>query len=140
MIPPAVAPGGEVLVYESPDGEVRVDMRLDHETVWLNQEQMGQLFGRERSVITKHVRNVFREGELEPEATCAKFAQVQTEGERTVTRDIDHYNLDVIISVGSLGEQNHVVDDVLVPLPGGHVAGRLGDHVLRVRGDHDRVK
>lgn len=94
------APGGEVLLYEAPDGEVRVDVRLDHETVWLTQEQMGRLFGRERSVITKHVRNVFREGELEPEATCAKFAQVQTEGERTVTRKIDHYNLDVITYVG----------------------------------------
>jgi hypothetical protein len=72
-------------------------VRLDHETVWLTQEQMSQLFARERSVITKHVRNVFREGELDPEATCAKFAQVQTEGERTVTREVDHYNLDLII-------------------------------------------
>ena len=94
------SPSGQVLVYEAPDGTARVDVRLDHETVWLTQEQMGRLFGRERSVITKHVRNVFREGELEPEATCAKFAQVQIEGERTVTREIDHYNLDVIISVG----------------------------------------
>jgi len=100
MRTPAEAPGGEVVLYEAPAGEVRVDVRLDHETVWLTQEQMGQLFGRERSVITKHVRNVFREGELELEATCAKFAQVQTEGERTVAREIDHYNLDVIISVG----------------------------------------
>ena len=96
----AEAPGGEVLLYEAPGGQVRVDVRLDHETVWLTQEQMSKLFGRERSVITKHVRNVFREGELAPETTCAKFAQVQTEGERTVTREIDHYNLDVIISVG----------------------------------------
>lgn len=90
----------ELIIYEAPDGKVRVDVRLDHETVWLTQDQMSQLFGRERSVITKHVRNVFKEGELEPEATCAKFAQVQPEGERTVTREIDHYNLDVIISVG----------------------------------------
>jgi hypothetical protein len=100
MINHSEAHGGEVLLYEAPDGEVRVDVRLDHETVWLTQEQMSQLFARERSVITKHVRNVFREGELDPEATCAKFAQVQTEGERTVTREVDHYNLDVIISVG----------------------------------------
>ncbi|MBI3147733.1 MAG: virulence protein RhuM/Fic/DOC family protein [Betaproteobacteria bacterium] len=100
MSTPTEAPGGEVLLYEAPDGQVRVDVRFDHETVWLTQEQMSQLFGRERSVITKHVRNVFREGELAPEATCAKFAQVQTEGERTVTREIDHYSLDVIISVG----------------------------------------
>ena len=88
---------GEVLVYEAADGTVRVDVRVQGDTVWLRQDQMSQLFGRERSVITKHVRNVFREGELETEATCAKFAQVQIEGERTVTREIDHYNLDVII-------------------------------------------
>ena len=91
---------GDIRVYEAPDGGVRVDVRLDRETVWLTQEQMSQLFGRERSVITKHVRNVFREGELDSRATCAKFAQVQTEGARTVTREVDHYNLDVIISVG----------------------------------------
>ena len=68
MRTPAEAPGGEVVLYEAPDGEVRVDVRLDHETVWLTQEQMGQLFGRERSVITKHVGNVFREGELDQES------------------------------------------------------------------------
>ena len=100
MSSPADVPGGEVILYEAPDGAVRVDVRLVHETVWLTQAQMVELFGRERSVITKHVRNVFREGELEQKATCAKFAQVQTEGERTVTREVDHYNLDVIISVG----------------------------------------
>jgi len=100
MNSPIDARGGEVLLYVAPDGKVRVDVRLDNETVWLTQEQMSQLFGRERSVISKHVGNVFRERELEPEATRAKFAQVQTEGARTVTREIEHYNLDVIISVG----------------------------------------
>jgi len=59
MSAPVEPPGGEVRVYEAADGEVRVDVRLDRETVWLTQEQMSQLFGRERSVITKHVRNVF---------------------------------------------------------------------------------
>ncbi|MFB1486130.1 MAG: virulence protein RhuM/Fic/DOC family protein [Thiocapsa sp. C3-sup] len=93
-------PGGEILVYEAPDGGVRVDVRLERETVWLTQQQMTELFGRERSVITKHIGNVFKEGELEASATCAKFAQVQREGQRTVARDVDHYNLDVIISVG----------------------------------------
>ena len=97
MTRPADAPRGEVLVYEAQDGEVRVDVRLDHETVWLTQEQMSQLFGRERSVITKHIRNVFREGELETEATCAKFAHTAEDGK---TYQVDHYNLDVIISVG----------------------------------------
>lgn len=93
----AGTPGGEIIVYEAPDGEVRVDVRLERETVWLTQEQMSQLFERERSVITKHVRNVFKEGELEPKAVCAKFAHTAADGK---TYQVDHYNLDVIISVG----------------------------------------
>ena len=97
---PASAPGGEVVVYEAPDGEVRVDVRFDRETVWLTQQQMAELFGRDRSVVTRHIRNAFREGELDPEATSAKFARVQSEGGRKVSREVDHYNLDVIISVG----------------------------------------
>jgi prophage maintenance system killer protein len=90
-------PRGEVLVYEAPDGAARVDVRLERDTVWLRQEQMSQLFGRERSVITKHVRNVFREGELDVEAVCAKFAHTAADGK---TYQVDHFNLDVIISVG----------------------------------------
>jgi prophage maintenance system killer protein len=92
--------GGEVVLYEAPDGQISLDVRLEKDTVWLTQAQMAELFGRERSVVTKHLRNVYREGELDSAATCAKFAQVQTEGPRTVTREVDHYNLDVIISVG----------------------------------------
>lgn len=91
---------GEVLVYEAPDGGVRVEVKLDRDTVWLTQEQMSRLFGRERSVVAKHIRNAFDEGELDLGSTCAKFAQVRAEGSRTVTREVDHYNLDVIISVG----------------------------------------
>jgi hypothetical protein len=60
----AITPGGEIVLYRSPDGAVRLDVRLEKETVWLRQEQMAKLFGRERSVITKHVRNIFKEGEL----------------------------------------------------------------------------
>jgi prophage maintenance system killer protein len=93
-------PGGEVLLYEAADGEVRVDVRLDRETVWLTKQQMAELFGRERSVISKHVGNAFREGELDAAATCANFAQVRQEGGRVVSRDVEHYNLDVVISVG----------------------------------------
>jgi prophage maintenance system killer protein len=92
--------GGEILVYEAPDGSAQVDVRLERETVWLTQQQMADLFGRERSVVTKHVRNVFKEGELDPQATSAKFAQVRSEGGRAVTREVEHFNLDVIISVG----------------------------------------
>jgi len=90
----------DVLIYEAEGGQTQVSVRLDAETVWLTQEQMAALFGRERSVVTKHLRNVFKDGELDASATCAKFAQVQNEGGRSVTRDIEYYNLDVIISVG----------------------------------------
>lgn len=100
MNPTPTLPGGDIAVYQAADGAVRVEVRLKRDTVWLNQQQMAELFGRERSVITKHVRNVFQEGELERGATCANFAQVRVEGERTVTRELEHYNLDVIISVG----------------------------------------
>ena len=95
-----IGPGGDVVVYEAPDGEVRVDVRFDGETVWLTQQQMAELFGRDRSVVTRHIRNAFREEELDPKATSAKFTQVRSEGGRTVSREVDHYNLDVIISVG----------------------------------------
>ncbi len=90
----------EIIIYEDPDITKPVQVTLEGETVWLTQEQMAILFGRERSVIAKHLRNIFKEGELVQEATCAKYAQVQTEGQRRVQRDIDHYNLDAIISVG----------------------------------------
>ena len=97
---PASHPDCDVVVYEAPDGEARVDVRLDRETVWLTRRQMAELFGRDRSVVTRHVRNVFREGELDPDATRARFARIQSEGGRTVSREMDHFDLDVIISVG----------------------------------------
>ena len=99
--PPSQDSGrGEVVVYEAPDGAVRFDVRLEHETVWLTQRQMAELFGRDRSVVAKHVANVFAEAELDPAATCAHFARVRSEGRRTVERRVDHYSLDVVISVG----------------------------------------
>jgi hypothetical protein len=90
-------PRGEIAVYQAADGSARVEVHLDRETVWLTQEQMSQLFGRERSVVTKHIRNVFREGELASESVCAKFAHTAADGK---TYQVDHYNLDVVISVG----------------------------------------
>ena len=72
----------QVILFQAADGQVSLDVRLEADTVWLSQAQMAELFGRERSVITRHVGNVFREGELEADSTCAKFAQVQTEGSR----------------------------------------------------------
>lgn len=91
---------GDLVVFEAKDGTIRLDVRLEAESVWLSQQQMAELFGRERSVVTKHIRNAFAEGELDPAATCAKFAQVRLEGGRSVSREVDYYNLDVILSVG----------------------------------------
>lgn len=91
---------GEVVVYEPPGDGARVEVRLVGETVWLTQDQMAALFGRERSVITKHLRNAYATGEIEPEATRALFARVQSEGGRQVSRQLEHYNLDAILSVG----------------------------------------
>ena len=88
-------PISDIVIYET--GEARVAVRLERESVWLAQEQMAQLFGRERSVITKHIRNVFDEGELEREAVCAKFAHTAADGK---TYPVEYYNLDVTISVG----------------------------------------
>ena len=72
----------QVILFQAADGQVSLDVRLEADTVWLSQAQMAELFGRERSVISRHVGNVFKEGELEADSTCAKFAQVQTEGSR----------------------------------------------------------
>ena len=91
---------GQILLYQTPDGESRIEVRLQGETVWLNQEQMAELFQRNKSTISRHINNAFEEGELMPEATIAFFATVQTEGKRQVERDIAFYNLDMIISVG----------------------------------------
>jgi hypothetical protein len=93
-------PGGEILVYAAPDGGVRVDVRLDRETVWLSLNQMAELFARDKSVISRHLRNVFDSGELDRLATVAKSARVQIEGGREVLRDIEYFNLDAILSVG----------------------------------------
>ena len=89
-----------MLIYQSADGKIKIDVRFRNETVWLSLDQMATLFGRDKSTISRHVKNVFEEGELTPEATVANFATVQAEGNREVTRNIDYYNLDVIISVG----------------------------------------
>jgi hypothetical protein len=90
----------EILLYQTEDGRARMEVRFEGETVWLSLGQMADLFQRDKSVISRHVKNVFDEGELRPEATVANFATVAREGDREVTRDVDHYNLDVIISVG----------------------------------------
>lgn len=90
----------EIIIYQNQDNSVQIDVKLEEETVWLSQEQMATLFGKGRSTITEHISNVFKEGELDENRTCRSFRQVRQEGNRTVERDVEHYNLDVIISVG----------------------------------------
>ena len=92
---------GQILLYKTPDGESRVEVRLQNETVWLSLDQMAELFQRNKSTISRHIKNVFEEGELQPEATVAKFATVVNRGIRGQVEDqIVFYNLDMIISVG----------------------------------------
>ncbi|MGO3689521.1 MAG: virulence RhuM family protein [Psychroflexus halocasei] len=90
----------DFILYTAPSGDVRIEIYVQNETVWLTQQKIADLFGVDRTVITKHLKNIFQEGELKKEATSAKFAQVQKEGEREVKRNIVFYNLDAIISVG----------------------------------------
>lgn len=90
----------EFLLYQTDDGETRLEVRLEGETVWLTQAQMAELFGTTPQNITLHVRSVYEEGELEAGATCKEYLQVRREGQREVARSLLHYNLDVIISVG----------------------------------------
>ncbi len=91
---------GEIIIYRAEDNTIQLDVRMENETVWLNLNQMAMLFDRDKSVISRHIRDVFRERELSKEATVAKNATVQIEGGRAIVRQMDYYNLDVIISVG----------------------------------------
>ena len=95
-----MAKGSEIVLFESADEAISLPVEFDGKTVWLSKEQMGVLFGRDRTVISRHISNIYKEGELDAGRTCAKFAQVQTEGAREVSRQTERYNLDVIISVG----------------------------------------
>lgn len=90
----------KMLIYQSADGQIKIDVRFENETVWLSLDQMSTLFGRDKSTISRHIKNIFEEGELSPDTTIANYATVQEEGNREVTRNIDYYNLDIIISVG----------------------------------------
>ena len=87
----------EIEIYKGADGETQIEVKFEGETVWLNQMQITQLFDRERSVITKHIRNIFADGELEKNAVCAFFAHTADDGK---TYDVEYYNLDVVISIG----------------------------------------
>jgi hypothetical protein len=91
---------GELLIYQNQDGTIKIDVRLEEETVWLTQAQLCDLFQKSKATISEHISNVFAEGELQATSTVRKFRTVQQEGKRQVERAIEFYNLDVIISVG----------------------------------------
>jgi hypothetical protein len=91
---------GQLLIYASEDGRMKIDVRLEGETAWLTQSDMAGLFQTTVPNISMHLRNVFEEGELQKDATIKEFLIVRREGSRQVSRPVEHYNLDAIISVG----------------------------------------
>ena len=91
---------GQVILYQTDDGQTKLEVQFKDETVWLSLDQMAELFQRDKSTISRHIKNVFDDGELKTDSTVAFFATVQKEGQRTVSRDVQFFNLDMIISVG----------------------------------------
>ena len=90
----------EIIIYQNQDGNIKIDVRLEDETVWLTQSQLCELFQKSKATVSEHIKNIYEDGELEPDATVRKFRTVQAEGSRSVERELEYYNLDVIISVG----------------------------------------
>ena len=91
---------GNIIIYQSEDGNIRLDVRLEEKTVWLTQQQMAELYGSSRTNVVEHIKHIYEEGELQENATCRNFRQVRQEGNREVAREIPYYNLDMIISLG----------------------------------------
>lgn len=89
----------DILIYQTEDNEVAVRLDGAHETLWLSQKQMAELFDKDVRTINEHLKNVYKAQELDSQSTIRKFQIVQTEGQRDVTRNIEHYNLDAILSV-----------------------------------------
>lgn len=90
----------QIIIYQTADNQTQIDVRLENETVWLTQAQMAELFQTDRTSIVRHINKIYADDELDRDSTCAKIAQVQKEGQRTVRRSIPYFNLDMIISVG----------------------------------------
>lgn len=90
----------QIMIYQSDDGKAKLEVKLQEDTVWLTLNQISELFDRDKSVVSRHIKNIFSTGELDGNLTVAKFATVQNEGGRKIKRDVEYYNLDVIISVG----------------------------------------
>lgn len=91
---------GQIILYQTEDGETRLEVQLQEDTVWLSIDQMAELFQKNKSTISRHIKNAIDEGEVDANATVAFFATVQKEGNRIVQRDVQHFNLDMIISIG----------------------------------------
>ena len=90
----------QIVIYQTEDGQTQIDVRMENDTVWLTQAQMAELFQKTPQNITMHIRNVYKEGELDMSATCKENLQVQKEGNRQIKRVVKYYDLDVVISVG----------------------------------------
>ena len=90
----------KIIIYQSEDGKTQLDVKLEGETVWLTQAQMVELFQTSKQNVSLHINNIYKEGELEKEATVKDYLTVQSEGARTIHRRVNYYNLDMIISVG----------------------------------------
>lgn len=93
-------PQGEIIIYQTDNGDTKIDVRMQDETVWLTQQQMAELFQTSRTNVVEHIRNIYNENELDEISTCRKFRQVRLEGTREVEREMTFYNLDMIISLG----------------------------------------
>ncbi|MFA6185526.1 MAG: RhuM family protein [Candidatus Shapirobacteria bacterium] len=91
---------GQIIIYEGSEGQPKIEVKIEGETVWLSQNQLVNLYQSSKANINEHIKNIFKEGELAKEATVRNFRTVQNEGGRKVSRDIEYYNLDLIISLG----------------------------------------
>ena len=91
---------GEILIYQTDNGQTNIEVKIEDDTVWLTQQQMAELFQTSRTNVVEHIKHIYEEGELDEISTCRNFRQVRKEGNREVTRQIPHYNLDMIISLG----------------------------------------
>ena len=91
---------GEILIYQTDDGQTNIEVKIEDDTVWLTQQQMSELFQTSRTNVVEHIKHIYEEGELDEISTCRNFRQVRKEGNREVTRQIPHYNLDMIVSLG----------------------------------------
>ena len=110
-------PQNDIVIYQTNDGEPNIQVRIEGETAWLTQKDIAELYQTTKNNISLHVKNIFEEGELKQKATVKEFLTVQYEGARQVSRNIEHYNLDLIISVSyrihQKKESNHDKNDIL---------------------------